>query len=169
MAKEDLELDLAEGEEGKKGKSKLLIIIVVLVLCGGGAAAFFLMGGESSEETATTDESAPVAVQEEVIYYRIPNPIVANIPGKKRGRVMQLKVAFQLKSKVAEDAIKKHLPVLTNKLLIMISSLSEEELLSKEGKIKLKEDALTLVRETMQERENDPTIEKILFTSLVMQ
>ena len=171
---QDLELDVEEqdGEENKGGSKKLIIIIIAaVVLIGGGAAAFFLLGGEdsASEEIVEQDEQEVVEEIGPAIYVGVPNAITANLPGAKKSRTVQIKMSFMVRSDEAEQNVKLHMPQLKNDVLMLVSQKNADELKTPEGRIKLQQEALETVKKTMTGLVSDPTVERVLFVSFVMQ
>lgn len=172
---QDLELDVDDGEteeSGEGGGSKKLIIIIAaaVLLIGGGAAAFFLLGGE---ETDAENEEATEEVVEEVkgpaIYVGVPNAITANLPGKKKSRTVQVKMSFMVRSDEAKDNVKLHMPQLKNDVLMLVSQKNADDLKLPDGRVKLQGEALETVQKSMTDLVGDPTVEKVLFVSFVMQ
>jgi len=168
---QDLELDIDDGEEdNEKGGSKKLIIIIIaaVVLIGGGAAAFFLLGGD---DELPTDETAEEVVEElgPAIYVGVPNAITANLPGSKKSRTVQVKMSFMVRSDEAKENVRLHMPQLKNDVLMLVSQKNADELKTPEGRIKLQQEALETVRRTMTDLVEDPTVERVLFVSFVMQ
>ncbi|WP_444994693.1 flagellar basal body-associated protein FliL [Aliikangiella sp. IMCC44359] len=172
---QDLELDVEGGvESGGGGKSKLIIIIIVaaVLLLGGGVAAYFLLGSdETSDATAeTSEEGEKVEVNKEpAIYVGVPEAITSNIPGQSKSRTVQIKMSFMVRGDEAEDNVKTHMPQLKNDILMLVSQQSADELKTPEGRIKLQEQALETVQTTLKDLVGEPTVEKVLFISFVMQ
>ncbi len=176
---QDLELDLEEsegedgdGEESSGGSKKLIIIMIIaaVLLIGGGAAAFFMMGDDSAE--VTEGESPDDEVVEEkgpAIYVGVPNAITANLPGDKRSRTVQIKMSFLVRSEEAKEHIRQHMPQLKNDVLMLVSQKDAAALKLPEGRQKLQAEALATVQKTLTELVGEPTVEKVLFVSFVMQ
>jgi flagellar FliL protein len=168
---QDLELDVEDGDgESEGGGSKKLIIIIaaVVLLLGGGAAAYFLLGDDSGATQEETSEEAP-EVKLPAIYVSVPNALTANLPGEKRGRTVQVKLNFLVRTSEAKQNVKQHLPQLRNDILMLLSQKNSEDLKKPEGRQVLQEEALQTVQATLTELVGDPTVEKVLFTSFVMQ
>jgi len=175
MAEDDKDLDAENGEqeneEASGGSKKMMFIIIAAVLLiGGGAAAFFFMGGDSDEQAESEVSEEEVVVEKgPAIYIGVPNAITANLPGAKKNRTVQIKMSFLVRSDEAKQSIKQHMPQLKNDMLMLISQQTADELKLPEGRQKLQEAALTTVQKTLTDLVGDPTIEKVLFVSFVMQ
>ncbi len=169
---QDLELDVEGGDDsgGGKGSKKLIIIIAAAVLLlGGGAAAFFLMGDSEPASEPAEGEEAVVEEKGPAIYVGIPNAITANLPGDRKSRTVQIKLSLMVRSNEAKDHIKQHMPQIKNDILMLLSQKNAQELKTPEGYDKLKEETLTTVQDTLTKLVNEPTVEKVLFVSFVMQ
>lgn len=168
--KEDLDLDLSDDEEAPSGgsKKKLIIILIVVVLFGAGIGYFFLFRGNTVEDKVE-EEPVQEAPDANTLYFKMPNPVDANIAGGKKGRLLQIRVAFQVKSIEAEDAVKKNLAIIKNKILMKLQLLDGDKLGTREAKEQLKQEILEQLQEELTTRTGKPHIEKILFTSFVMQ
>lgn len=172
MANEDQDLELDVEEASGGGKSKLIIIIAVVLLVAGAAVAFFLMDSGSDDSAAAGEEAAEAGAEVEkgpAIYVGVPEAITSNIPGKSKNRTVQIKMNFMVRSSEAEDAVKQHMPQLKNDVLMLVSQQSADELKTPEGREKLQQQALETVQETLNNLVGDPTVEKVLFISFVMQ
>ena len=193
MAEEDLSLEEpkegdGEATEGSDGNKKLIIIIaavVAVLLIAGGAAAFLLLGGDEEEgaqavvtevaegaegEAAQPDEKkVPAPPKGDAIYVSMPDPLLVNITAGKRTRMMQVKVNFMVRSPEAEDALKLHMPLVRNNLLDLFSTADAEEVRTREGRNKLKDEAFAAAQQVIVEQAGFEAIEMLLFTDFVVQ
>ena len=177
------ELEMEEGG----GKSKKLIMIIVgalLMVAIGGAAAFFFMGGDDSapEQQATLGDDSPEAAAPAeqasteqavgvgtALYVAMPRPLVFNVPGSTRDRLVQIKVQLLVRGDAAEEEAKKHIPLIEGALLKTFSSTNADDLSTTAGKEALKVKALQDVQSTMVDITGKKIIERVLFTGFVMQ
>ncbi|EAQ66221.1 flagellar protein [Marinomonas sp. MED121] len=174
MADDDLDVSAEEGAKG--GKSKLIIIIVaaVLVLAIGGGAAFFLLSGDDSE---TADASASEEVSQEVsvattgpaIYLKLDPAFVVDFIVAGKQRYLQLNLTVKSRDQGQVDAIKIHMPLIRNSLVLLFSSQVFNELQSTEGKMALKAAAVESINTILSEETGAGGVEDILFTNFVMQ
>ncbi len=182
--------------EGKGSNKMLFIIIAVLaaiVLIGGGLTAYFLLtaddeepqavvtevadgeqgpddaGAETTESTQEAVKKIPPPPKGDVIYVVMPDPLLVNITAGKRTRMMQVRVNFMVHSKQAEDALKLHMPLVRNNLLDFFSTADAEEVRTREGRNKLKDEAFAIAQEVMLQQAGFEAIEMLLFTDFVVQ
>ena len=69
----------------------------------------------------------------------------------------------------AREAVRTHMPQLKNDVLMLVSQQSADELKTPEGRKALQQKALQTVQATLTELVGEPTVEKVLFVSFVMQ
>jgi flagellar FliL protein len=68
----------------------------------------------------------------------------------------------------AIDSAAKNIPLIRNNLLLLMSNRNYQTLMSREGKEKLRQEALAEVR-AVQKKEGGADIDDVLFTSFVVQ
>jgi flagellar FliL protein len=156
----------AEPEASGSGKKKLILILVaVLVLGGGGAGGYFFWKGKQDAA-----KKPSVAVKAPLQFYSLDPPFVANFEGNQAFRFLQITVRVATRSPETMQALKDNEPIFRNDLMLLFSQQNAEALATKEGKEKLRADALKQAKASMQYAGGKPeTIETVLFTSLVMQ
>ena len=81
----------------------------------------------------------------------------------------KIKMSFMVRGSKAVDTVKRHMPQLKNDVLMLVSLQSADELQTPEGRKKLQEQALETVQATLTELTGEPTVEKVLFISFLMQ
>lgn len=170
MAEEGLDV----ADEGKKGGKKKLIIIVVLVLVllGGGAGAYlFLFSGDDSTNAEGGEAAAEEVVQTDgpAIYLELEQPFVVDFMVSGRQRYLQLNMTLMSRDQAQVDAVKLHMPLIRNSLVLLFSSQSFDELQTLEGKQALKTAALDSVNQILTQETGLGGIENVLFTNFVMQ
>jgi flagellar FliL protein len=178
MAEEELKIE----EGGKKSKLPLIIIAVVVLLGGGAAAYFFLFSGSSEPEqvmeeggasetegAAENQAQAKKAQTGSAVYVAMPRPFTFNAPGAGRDRLVQIKVQLMMRGSDNEEQAKSHIPLIEGTLLQTFSASNADDLVTEVGKVALKEDALSAVQESLKEVTGNTVVERVLFTSFVMQ
>ena len=161
--------------------SKLLAIIVAAVLAAGaagGGAYWFATKGEAataSDEKGEKGEKGAKgkkdkAPQGPAIYVEFDPPFVANFEARGTTRFLQVTVQAMTRDPVTADMIKQHDPVIRNDLLMLLSNQTYETISSREGKEKLRAEALQVVANVIEtEGGSGESVEQLYFTSFVMQ
>jgi len=72
------------------------------------------------------------------------------------------------KDQHAIDSVTKNVPLIRNNLLLIMSNRDYQSLMSREGKEKLRQEALAEIR-NIAKKEDSPPIDDLLFTSFVVQ
>ncbi|MCU7837374.1 MAG: flagellar basal body-associated FliL family protein [gamma proteobacterium symbiont of Taylorina sp.] len=182
MADEDLELDGEEVEEAPKSKKMMIIIIVgvVLLLIVGIAGGLFATGFfddepevTETEQTADGEKSGEASKEEEVnlevSYWPLEPAFVLNFEGKSKARYMQIGLEAAMTNEKAYAGVKKHLPVIRNEIVLLLSGQKYEEIVTPEGKEQLRAELIEVINSILKERKIKKGIDNIYFTSFVMQ
>jgi len=167
---EDLDLDVKTG--GKSNTLLLIILIVLLLLVGGGGASFFLLGGDDNaeSETETTGEHAAEKVEaKETHYLELGKEFVVNLEDNSKVNFMQVEIQVMATKAEPLALVEQHIPVIRNKLMLILSSQKYEEVNTQAGKEKLREEIKQAIQDVLHEESPDANIEAVYFTSLIMQ
>ncbi|MBU1331640.1 MAG: flagellar basal body-associated protein FliL [Gammaproteobacteria bacterium] len=173
MAKKSAPQDPAAAAEGKPaGKMKLIILIVVGLLLAIGisvGATWFFLNKSAPEAEAPEAVESQEPVKQAAIYEELVPAFVVNFNHKGRARYMQVSVALMARDQAALDALKVHMPVLRNRLVMLFSSQDFESLITPVGKEMLRQQATASVQELAQKETGKLAVEQVLFTNLVLQ
>jgi flagellar FliL protein len=102
------------------------------------------------------------------IYYAIDPPLVVNFEDGSVVRFLQISMEIMAHDEKAIDSVQRNHPVIRNNLLLLMSNRNYQSMMSREGKEKLRQEALTEVR-AVQKKEGSPDVDDLLFTSFVVQ
>ncbi len=144
--------EAAEAKPPAKSKKMLMIIVgavLLLVLVGGGA--FFYISKQRAAAAAAEDGGDDAAPQHAAVshdahgtppaYLPMDNMVV-NLADPGGERVAQIGITLVVADAHTGDNVKGYLPSIRSGVLMLISQRTAEELLSAEGKDKLKKDVL---------------------------
>ena len=106
--------------------------------------------------------------QAPAIYYAIDPPLVVNFEDGSAVRFLQISMEVMARDQKAIDAVQKNAPLIRNNLLLLMSNRNYQSLMSREGKEKLRQEALAEVQIILK-KEGCPPIDDLLFTSFVVQ
>jgi flagellar FliL protein len=162
--------DAAVKDPATKGKLKIIILIVVaLLLAIGlsvGATWFFMHSAESKPAAAA--ETAVVGKQAAIFEPLLP-AFVANYNQNGRQRYMQVSITMMGRNQADIDALKVHMPVIRNNLVMLFSGQDFATLASPVGQEMLRQKATASVQEVAQKELGKVAIEQLLFTNFVLQ
>jgi flagellar FliL protein len=102
------------------------------------------------------------------IYYAIDPPLVVNFEDGSAVRFLQITMEIMAHDEKAIESVQRNIPLIRNNLLLLMSNRNYQSMMSREGKEKLRQEALTEVR-AVQKKEGGPDVDDVLFTSFVVQ
>ncbi len=152
MAKE--EKKEVKGKKEKKGGSKFLIIIIallILVIIGGAGAFYFLYSAPSDEEVAKEikkDETPQeiVAPSPDSIGVVVDlKPFLVNLADPNARHFLKATISLSVKDDEAKSLVEKFLPKIRNDVLLLLSSKTLEDVITIEGKVRLKDEIMSRV------------------------
>jgi len=163
----------AAGDAAPKGKSKMMIIIIAVVLLaaiGGGAAWFMTRGGgdEHAEDGGKKTKKAAKVVPPEYVALE---SFTVNLQPQAEGTDQYLQVAMTLQVNGAEQAelLKTNMAKVRSRVLMLLSSKKASEINTVEGKKKLSEEIVKVVKEPFFDKGDEQEVSEVLFTSFIIQ
>jgi flagellar FliL protein len=102
------------------------------------------------------------------LYYAIDPPLVVNFEDGSAVRFLQITMEIMAHDEKAIESVQKNIPLIRNNLLLLMSNRNYQSMMSREGKEKFRQEALTEVR-AVQKKEGSPDVDDVLFTSFVVQ
>jgi flagellar FliL protein len=154
-----------------KGKLKLIILIVVglLLAIGGSVGATWYFMHNSAAKPAEQAPAEASNAKQPAIYESLTPAFVVNYKQNGRDRYMQVSITLQARDKAALEALKVHMPVIRNNLVMMFSGQSFDTLATPVGQEMLRQKATASVQEVAQKEVGKPVIDQLLFTNFVLQ
>ncbi len=116
---------------------------------------------EGSAKGAGTEQKAS-------LYLALDPPLVVNFEDGAVVRFLQITMEVMTKEQAAIDGVQKNLPLIRNNLLLLMSNRDFAALMSREGKEKLRAEALAEVQDILK-KQGSPAVDDLLFTSFVVQ
>jgi len=157
-------------EEAPK-KSKLIFFIIlgvtILLLGGGGFFAYTkLMAPKPTAVEEPKEGEGEKGGPQKAIGEILPlDPFVVNLADPSGKRYLKVKVELELDSPVAAEKAKQVAPKLRDMVIMMLTSLSFEEVMTPEGKIRIRDELLERFNQIMR----PDRIKNIYFTEFVVQ
>jgi len=156
----------------------IVVLVIVLIVASIGATLFFagVIGGEKklqdvaveqSEETEKPEKKGKI--KKEPVYYAFDPAFVVNFNDGKSIRYLQLTLEIMTYNALVVDDVEKHMPVIRNNLIMMLSNLNYEVINTVAGKRKLQDEALTEIKSILLEKTGKEGVEEVYFTGFVMQ
>jgi len=164
MAEENQNQENSNKPAPKSKLTLILIIIIALLLAGGGYMAYTMFMAPTSP---TPEQPADKPVNQATPVGEIPNlePFVVNLADPRGKRYLKLKLSLELETPQAAEKAQRLAPKLRDTVIMMTTSLSFEEVMTPEGKLR--------IRDELQERFNralrPDKIRNIYFSEFVIQ
>ncbi|MFV9682836.1 flagellar basal body-associated protein FliL [Pseudomonas sp. NY15367] len=163
----------ADGQPAGKSKLKLIMLIVVgLLLAVGlsiGGTWFILSKGDKHEEAKPEEAAAAAPARQPAIYQDLMPAFVVNFNYQNRTRYLQVSMALMSRDAAGMEKLKVHMPVLRNRLVMLLSGQDFAALQTPLGKEMLLQQALASVQELAQKETGSTVVEQVLFTNFVLQ
>jgi flagellar FliL protein len=144
--------------------------IVTSMIAGNGAA-----NEEAADEEALADdeglepEDLQLAALAPAIYAPLDPPLVVSFGDAGNTRFLQLTLQAMARSEKAIAGIKQHAPAIRNAFLFLLSAHEIDELLTLEGKEKLRAEMTASAQDILVTNTGEPGLEELYFTSFVIQ
>ena len=190
MAKGDeLELDTKTAKTGSKSRLIILIAVVMLVTTGALIATLYftgslsgLTGSDAAEKKDEADNTKKTA--KEAFYYNLQPAFIVNFEDQSSAAYLQIEMQSMTHDKEVNDLLTKHMPVIRNNILLIMSAQKFDQVKTRTGKEKLQAEILEGVRKIVgdavkqeykaknikvENEKNLPNVEQIYFTSFIMQ
>ncbi len=167
--------EAANTGNGGGSSTKLVLIMIVgaivLVAVSMGGIFFLLksmgmlnQGGGGNQQVVVVQEAPKPA-----IYHPLEPAFVVNYKERGRTRFLQAQVEVMTRDPKVVEALTKHMPLIRNNLLLLLSAQTAEILHSAEGKEQIRQQAQEEVNRILKEETGTEGVEAVYFTSFVMQ
>ncbi len=159
MAEEE---NVTPEEPKKKSKMMLFIILGALLLLAGGGGFFIfttLLGPDKEDAEQPREE---VAVVGEMVTF---GEFVVNLSDPKGKRYLKCKISVEVENAEAVERVQKIEPKLRDIVIMLLTSLAFEEVMTPEGKIRIRDDLL----ERFNQAARPDRIKNLYFSDFVVQ
>ncbi len=102
-------------------------------------------------------------------FYSFDPPLVVNFEESSAVRFLQIGMDIMARDSETIEAVERHMPLIRNNLLLLISNRDYQKLMTREGKDELRKEALAEVKKIMRKEADEADVEDLLFTSFVVQ
>ncbi|MBI3793445.1 MAG: flagellar basal body-associated FliL family protein [Nitrospinae bacterium] len=185
MAAEDAHDDAEGGNEGdkpKKSKPKVLILVIVGVVvlalvAGGSFFAASMMGGKKKDAKESKEEPKEEKKEEKKAEggeggkegkngnFVSLEPIIVNLSAEEGKRYLKITMQLELTRPEGVAEVNEKMPQIKDAVITVLSSKSAEEVLTVDGKFKLKEQLMTRVNSTLA----NSAVKNVFFVEFVIQ
>ncbi|MDB6083130.1 MAG: hypothetical protein JWN43_1011 [Gammaproteobacteria bacterium] len=102
------------------------------------------------------------------LFYAIDPPLVVNFEDGSVVRFLQISMEVMVHDQKAIESVQKNMPLIRNNLLLVMSNRDYQSMMSRDGKDKLRQEALAEIR-AVQKKQGGEDVDDVLFTSFVVQ
>ena len=143
------------------------LVLLAIGIFAGPVVMNMISPPEDSGEAAT--EEAAVAVGP-AIYQSLHPPLVVNFKDSYGDpHFMQITMEVMSRDQGAINSVRDHTPAIRNALILMFGQANYDEIVTREGKEKMRDDALLEIQQVMTDTIGEPGVEEVYFTALVIQ
>lgn len=158
-----------EESGGPKKKSKLMLFIllglVVLLLGGGGFYAYTMFLAPKAPVEDPMAGVKPELLTETVGEMFALEPFSVNLADPQGRRYLRLAISLELESIEANDRATKLVPKLRDMVIVLLTSLTFEEVMTPEGKVQIRDELLERFNQILR----PDRVRNIYFTDFVVQ
>ncbi len=149
---------------GKNKKSLIMIILIATIAIGAGAGgtwyAMKIMGD---------DESEPAKPKEKPTTFVDLDIFTVNLQPEVNSQYLQVGLTVKTRETSVVAEIKKQMPEIRNRILMLLSSKKATEISGVVGKQQLSQQIVDEIRQSLSKTELQEEVLEVLFTSFVIQ
>jgi flagellar protein FliL len=152
-------------------RRKLLIvggIVAAVALCAVGAYYFLKPKSATEDVKPVAGQAAPKATQKLWLYLPM-DTFTVNLRDAEQERFLQATINLEIADSATVEAIKLQMPSIRNRVLLLLSSKTSEDLMPREGKEKLSAEIATELRKSLEGATASKGVEQVLFSHFVIQ
>jgi flagellar FliL protein len=164
------ERDFKAAEKGAEPKKKsklglLLVLGTVVLLLAGGFYAYTTLLAPKPQAGGEISGVKPKQLTEAVGEMFTLEPFVVNLSDPQGKRYLKVTVSMELESKGAVERATKLVPKLRDMVIILLTSLTFEEVMTPEGKVQMRDELLARFNQILR----PDRVRNIYFTDFVVQ
>ena len=162
-----------ESKGGGKGKIIALVAVVLLLIGASVGGTMYFLGffdppPPTEEELAAMEEAGPTKLP--AMYFPVKPTFIVNFQSRGRQRYLQTDVTVMTRDQEIFNAVQSHLPLIKNRLVMVLGGEIYEELQTDEGRELLRQKSMEAVQQILKDEiGREDGVEQILFTNFVMQ
>jgi flagellar FliL protein len=153
-------------------KKVILLAMVVVVLVGAAVATTLLVTGAfAGKASAKGGDPGKTAAAEAVppTYIDLDPPFTVAFGERDSPQFLQTKISLTTRDPEVQNTIEANMPAVRNSLVMLLSSQNPDDLRTREGKEKLRAQALKEIQKIVKKYTGTTGIDQVLFTSFLMQ
>ncbi|PTQ87449.1 flagellar basal body-associated protein FliL [Nitrosomonas ureae] len=154
----------AEGKKSKKGLVIIILIAIIAICAGAGGTWYFMqMSGDGEGET---EKAKPKAKPTTFIDLDI---FTVNLQPEENNQYLQVGLTVKARESEVVQEIAKQMPLIRNRILMLLSSKKAADISSIAGKQQLSQQVSDEIRQSIDSEDLQEDVREVLFTSFVIQ
>lgn len=157
-------------EAPPKSKKKLIIILVaaLALLGGGGGAAAWYFSQKSAGHAKGKEEVKEEAAPAEPAFVKL-ETFTVNLDPEEGEKYLQVDITLSASSKDEAAVLEQHMPLVRNRVLMVLTSKKPSEISSMDGKKALSQEIVAQLNKPFTLQAKPQKISDVFFTSFVVQ
>lgn len=153
----------ADAAPKTSGKLLLIILALAVMVGAGGGTAFVMLRSDHAKPKAEQTPRGPAQ------YIPLEPAFVVNLADAGDAKYLQADVQLLTRDPKTAEAITLHMPLIRNRLVLLLGQQTAAQLNGREGKEQLQAQALNEVKSVLKAQQAPNHVDALLFTSLVIQ
>ena len=149
----------------RRGRRGLLFVLLALVAAGAGGAWYYF---EHAAEPAKAAAAPAAEPKKHPVFVPVDN-FTVNLSAVSIDRYLQLGITLELANNSAADELKRQMPVIRSRMLMLLAAKTAEELATTVGKQKLMAELLAEARAPLSGDSLTRGVENVHFSAFVIQ
>lgn len=137
--------EATEASAKPKSSKKVFLILAVVVVVAAVAAGWFFTRSKGAEPEAAKAAAKPAAEPKFIAM----EPFTVNLQKEETDQFLQIGITLKVTDPDLEDKIKQHMPEIRSHLLLLLSSKRASDLTTGDGKVKLAQEIIAEVGNTL--------------------
>lgn len=157
----------ADAPKKSSRRGRVLVVVLALVIAGCGAGGWWWWSQQSSSpaDKAGAEEQKPAKAP---VFVTL-DPFTVNLQEENGDHYLQLQVVYRVTDDRTTEQLKVYMPVLRDRVLILLASKRPSELNAPDGKTKLVAELLAAARDSVPGPSPDRGIQQALLGAFVIQ
>lgn len=147
----------------------LIVVLAMLLSALGTWLAFRKDSPDAGQDAAADTAEAVAPSRQPAVYEPLMPAFVINYEHKGRQRYLQVSMALMGRDSTGMAKLKAHMPVLRNRLVLLLAGQDFEALSTPAGKESLRQQITADVQALAEAEVGTATVEQVLFTNFVLQ
>lgn len=154
---------------GKSRKMLMVGVAVAVLAIGGGGAYYFLKPKPAADDAKGADGHGATKAASKHLLYLPMDTYTVNLRDSEQERYLQATINLEVADSATVESIKLQMPSIRNRVLLLLSSKTSQELMTREGKETLSAEIAAELRKSLDGASATKGVEQVLFSHFVIQ